>query len=256
MNSLAKMITIALLSAACLAGQAAPVMADTADYLWRQISGLLRQGRELEACEVATKMAPFEGHRAYIKAEKALLKRGISITSPLKSYSLKQIVALENALEAKRSVTGKLPQPGVRDGFEDAWGTALRVEMITRRTMIYLIRSAGPDKIFFTMDDLAIGVREQQEHSLKALPGSPMAPKRAPAKTIEEPEPQEEQPPADHGRSLGRSSMYQGRGPSQREGSGVEMEGDLDALQSAPATSGGQNSGGEQDVSLDDLLGK
>lgn len=121
----------------------------------------LAQGRLAEACQLALKMQPFKGRPEYDRAKALLLERGISLTSPLESLSIQRMIALQNLLEAQRRQTKALPRPGPYPDHPDAWGVPVRVEMITRRAFVYLLRSAGPDRKFMTEDDLALGTRDE-----------------------------------------------------------------------------------------------
>ncbi len=121
----------------------------------------LAQGRLEEACQLAIKMQPFKGRPEYDRAGALLLERGISLTSPLESLSIQRMIALQNVLETQRRQTKALPRTGPYPDHPDAWGVPVRVEMVTRRAFVYLLRSAGPDRKFMTDDDLALGTRDE-----------------------------------------------------------------------------------------------
>gem|GEM_PF-2190627 len=129
--------------------------------LEKGIREYLAQGRLDEACRLAVKMQPFKGQPEYDRAQALLLERGISLASPLESLSIQRMIALQNLLEAQRRQTRRLPRTGPYPDHVDAWGSPVRVEMITRRAFVYLLRSAGPDRRFMTGDDLALGVRDE-----------------------------------------------------------------------------------------------
>lgn len=137
------------------------VMADSPAELEQGIRADLASGRTLEACRLAIKMQPFKGRPEYDRARDLLLQHGISLTSPLESLSIQRMIVLQNLLEAQRRQTGKLPRNGPYPDHVDAWGSPVRVEMITRRAFVYLLRSAGPDRRYLTEDDLALGVRDE-----------------------------------------------------------------------------------------------
>lgn len=130
------------------------------EKLEQEIARALTQGREMEACQLALKMKTFKGTPGYDRAKAQLLAKGISLEAPLESFTVKRMIDLQNKLEAERARQGVLPEVGPRGEDPDAWGNPLRVELITRRSFAYMIRSAGPDQRFMTDDDLAIGVRD------------------------------------------------------------------------------------------------
>ncbi len=121
----------------------------------------LASGRVLEACQLAIKMQPFKGRPEHQRTRDLLLQHGISLSSPIESLSIQRMIALQNLLESQRRQTKALPRTGPYPDHPDAWGVPLRVELITRRAFVYLVRSAGPDRKFLTADDLAVGVRDE-----------------------------------------------------------------------------------------------
>ncbi|MFH1058654.1 MAG: hypothetical protein V1797_08255, partial [Pseudomonadota bacterium] len=182
-----RIVCLVLGTALCLASSLWAA-AGPEEGLEQEISRALTQGRDLEACQLALKMQPYKGTPGYDRAKATLLARGISLEAPLDSYTIKRMIELQNKLEAERSQRGALPDVGPRADHPDAWGNPLRVEIITRRTFVYMIRSSGPDQRFMTDDDLAIGVRDNAGHpaaernltpgmsSPDPLPGGPDTP--------------------------------------------------------------------------------
>ena len=150
-----------------LALGAGPAAAGGGEELAARIQAALAQGREKQACELALQMAPYKGTPAHAQAKTALLGQGISIESPLQSWTLKRIIELQNRLEGQRAAKGDLPRLGLYQDYPDAWGTPLRVEMVSRGSVLYLLRSAGPDRAFMTDDDLAVGTRQGQAAAAK-----------------------------------------------------------------------------------------
>lgn len=241
-----KSLMAALFLGIILLAVPAGASAEDPGNILRNLERALAAGEELRACRLAVQLKAYPESPAYAKAGNILLARGISITAPLKSYTIKRILDLQNATERIRARTGNLPDAGLRDAYEDAWGTPLRVEMISNKAFAYLVRSAGPDRRFLTGDDLAIGQRHDaaagppaagaQDQGLEGLPGADKASK-APAKV-------------DTARGVGYKSMLQ----RQQMGSGSDSGGGT--------TGGGATSGGsppshnpsEKKVSLDDLL--
>ncbi|MCA1906647.1 MAG: hypothetical protein LDL11_08685 [Desulfarculus sp.] len=138
-----------------------PALAEDPAELEKGIRDQLASGRTLEACRLAVKMQPFKGRPEYDRARELLLQYGISLASPLESFSIQRMIALQNLLEAQRRQTKALPRTGPYPDHPDAWDVPLRVELITRRAFVYLVRSAGPDRKFLTADDLAVGVRDE-----------------------------------------------------------------------------------------------
>ncbi len=164
-----------LLAAAAVLAWASPGLAKKpnpdekkAARLWSQIKGRLDQGRELEACRLARKMAPYGKTEAYARAKKTMLRRGISLETPLISWTSKAIVRTQNLVERDLIGTGDLKHIGALADHKDAWDTALRVEMVELGEYLYLVRSAGPDKKYLTGDDILIGGLKPKE--LKGQP--------------------------------------------------------------------------------------
>ncbi len=127
--------------------------------IWKKIQANLKVNRYRSACELALKLQPYKETPTYSIAEEALKKKGISIGDPLGSFTIMQIIALQNHTEAIRAKTGRLPEPGPRKKYEDGWYRALRIEQLSRKTFAYLIRSAGADGIWMSKDDYVIGQR-------------------------------------------------------------------------------------------------
>lgn len=267
-----KFSTICLLLGAALC-LAATVWAGPGpeEGLAQEISRALTQGRELEACELALKMQRFKGTPGYDRAKTELLARGISLEAPLDSFTIKRMIDLQNKLEAERGRTGVLPDVGPRSDSPDAWGNPLRVEIITRKTFVYMIRSSGPDQRFMTDDDLAIGVREK---------AAPSASERSITPGMASPDPLPGGPDAatggggggtgsgvgkaDPAREAGRRGLYGvGSGPGARP-SGGSAGGLTGAPAARPASQGAGQSApakpkpgaAEKEVTLDELLRK
>ncbi len=135
---------------------ALPARAGQAERLWAKAAKLLNQGRELEACKVVAKMAPYSETAVYAKASRILLKRGISIETPLTSWTVKQMLKLQNRIEHDLRATGDMPLIGPAPDFQDAWGRPIRVEMVEKPGVLYFIRSAGPDGRLYTADDAVV----------------------------------------------------------------------------------------------------
>ena len=125
--------------------------------IWAGIKANLDAGRELEACRLVKKLAPYENTETYHEAKKALLRKGISIQTPLVSYTSKAIVKAQNMVERNLVSTGDLKNIGVLPQHKDAWGTPLRVELATLKDYLYIVRSAGQDRKYMTEDDILIG---------------------------------------------------------------------------------------------------
>ncbi len=165
-----KRLLTVLFLALCMCAPNAALAGDDpkARALLGQISLQLDADNEWEACRLAVGMEQYKGTDSYALAEQKLLARGVSIAQPLHSYTIKQIVAVQNEAEQNRRKTGMLPRLGPRENFKDGWGMPLRVEFVTRETFVYVVRSAGPDKRYMTTDDLVIGTRGKAEGSLGA----------------------------------------------------------------------------------------
>lgn len=201
--------------------------------IWRQVQAKLKAGDELAACRLAVKLSSYSDTPTYAKASGKLLDYGISIEDPLGSYSIKKITELQNETEAFRKKHRALPSLGLYRKHRDAWGTPLRVDMMSRKGFVYLIRSAGPDRRYMTDDDYVIGVRGK-------------TPKSKVYKSVSE-----------KARETGRKSLLKSRRAPGQSSSG---------LPGLPGGSGGSgkvmkptakpDKSGEVSVSLDDLLKK
>lgn len=237
-----------------LAGALPALAVETAEDVYARIKTLLEEKRVLAAAREAVRMEPYKESEAYGKTEKLLRKIGISIGDPLKSYTVKQIIDLENHEERKRAASGDLPSPGSRPDYQDAWDMPLRIEMMSRPNILYLIRSAGPDRLFMSNDDLMIAVRagaipsKQGKSKTNRLGGAVM----------------HQLTPEEMLREKGKRSMLQGKSAPRPGGGGAR------GLPGASGYGGGSYSGGgsggkpapqtpqpeEKSVSVDDLLKK
>jgi hypothetical protein len=141
----------------CWAGKSNPEV-----VIWKKVKSHLAAGQLLNACQQADKLKQYPKTPSYKEAESFLQAKGISIEDPLGSYTMKQIVALQNRTESLRAVSGKLPPTGQRKKYRDAWGRALRIEYVARPGFMYVIRSAGRDGKFFTQDDYVLGIRKDR----------------------------------------------------------------------------------------------
>ncbi len=188
--------------------------------IWQKVQTLLAQGKELEACREAVKLQEYKDSPVYKKAQKELARRGISLADPLASYTAKRIVDLQNETQAVSAATGQLPKPGLRPRHKDAWGHPMRVELVTRGSFVYAIRSAGPDGRFMSDDDLVVGVRD--ERALDPTPANPW----------------------DTARQKGRSSMVKGRGVAEDGGSGGGMGGSMGGGSGGGSGGGGSHGAG------------
>ncbi|MFZ5587674.1 MAG: hypothetical protein ACOZHQ_17275 [Thermodesulfobacteriota bacterium] len=249
----------ALLCLALAAGAAGPEEA-----LEREIGRALTQGRELEACQLALKMQAFKGAPGYDRAKAQLLARGISLEAPLESYTIRRMIDLQNKLEAERAQRGLPPEVGPREDSPDAWDTPLRVEMITRRTFAYMIRSAGPDRRFMTDDDLAIGMRDKATPQTQDRGLAPGLTGHG-AAAEDEAAPLPGGPPgagsgqyrADPAREAGRRGLYGvGASPAGRPGSPDNLPGAGGGAGSAGGGPAAKPAPGEREVTLDELLRK
>lgn len=200
--------------------------------LWGRINQLLDDNNYKEACLLAVDMAPYKGSETYVRVEQKLLQRGISISSPLQSYTIKQIVAVQNEAEHSRLKTEMLPRLGPRENYKDAWGMPLRVEFVSNSGFLYLVRSAGPDKRFLTDDDLVIGTRGEKHFGGASEDGGrapSAAGKDSPAMT-QDPLTGETAKAASASasagpRDLGRDSLYHGQKtrPASNQPSGSDL---------------------------------
>lgn len=207
--------------------------------IWHKVESLLQQGKELQACKEALKLQEYKKSPIYKQAEKKMAQYGLSLEDPLASYTMKRIVDLQNETQAEAAASGQLPKAGIRAKHKDAWGHAMRVELVTRADFVYAIRSAGPDGRFFSSDDLVVGVRD--ERALDPAPANPW----------------------DTARDLGRGSLIKGRGATGGGGGtgGAPITGGgsrhgTGGVSSSPAAQEPAQKGGEREVTLDELLKK
>ena len=204
--------------------------------IWNQIKSHLNAKQYRAACELALKMQPYKETETYAIADKQLTKIGISLGDPLGSFTLLQIIALQNHTEAIRARTGRLPEPGPRPRFEDGWYRPLRIEQLSRKTFAYLIRSAGADGIWMSNDDYVIGQRRDAATRSNSNPVQ--------GKNVKQ-----------GVRDVGRKSMYTGQRKKQTgQLPGVGgSSGGLPAVKSSGGTPK-STSPGEKQVTIDDLL--
>ncbi len=204
--------------------------------IWHKVESLLQQGKELQACKMALKLHEYKDSPVYKEAEKKMAQHGLSLEEPLASYTVKRIVDLQNETQAEAAASGALPKPGVRAKHKDAWGHAMRVELVTKADFVYAIRSAGPDGRFLSSDDYVVGVRDAR--ALDPAPANPW----------------------DTARDIGRGSLIKGRGPSGSGGTGgIPSAGGgsrpgSGGASSPPIAKDPDQEGGEREVTLDGLL--
>ncbi len=231
-------LLLAILLGAWTAPQASAGLVEAA--IWRKVENLLQQGKELQACKEALKLHEYKDSPVYKMAEKKMAQYGLSLEDPLASYTVKRIVDLQNETQAEAAATSQLPKAGIRAKHKDAWGNAMRVELVVKHDFVYAIRSAGPDGRFFSSDDLVVGVRDTR--ALDPAPANPW----------------------DTARDLGRGSLIKGRGAAGRSGGtggalsggGGARSGSSGARQPPVAQEPPPREGGEREVTLDELLKK
>ena len=102
-------------------------------------------------------MAPFEGTQAFQAAAEAFQARGLSIQTPLLSWTAKALIRAQNVVEGELQKDGNISSIGVLRDHRDAWGNPIRVELVQMGEYLYVIRSAGPDGKYMSGDDPLIG---------------------------------------------------------------------------------------------------
>lgn len=141
--------------------------AEDAD-LQARIHRHLQAGQELEACRLAQKMANYKGGPAYEKARRELLGRGLSIDDCLTSLTVKRMMKVQNRVERELVLGQDLTKIGEQKDETDAWGTPIRFELVNRPGLLYFIRSAGPDKKYYTPDDAILAGKDREYKKKKS----------------------------------------------------------------------------------------
>ena len=127
-----------------------------ATAIYQKAESLRKEGRMLQALREFSRLVDFSDTKAFKNAEAALLKEGISIKSPLDSWTLKRMMEVQNRLVEQGKDWHRDGDITVPYSVTDAWGRSLMVAYSTGPKYSFYVFSAGADKQFNTDDDLKI----------------------------------------------------------------------------------------------------
>ena len=129
----------------------AETIKNKADNMWRL-------KKEVDALKLYKQLAiKFPKTSVRKSAEDQLLKTGISIGSPLVSWTSKRMFKMENTIVAYRDAKGAYPTGHVIKHPIDAWGNEIYYRLFPEKEMYdFIVFSKGPDKIKGTEDDILV----------------------------------------------------------------------------------------------------
>jgi len=129
----------------------------------QQAQAILDKARELErldrmpaAMREYDRLVEFKGTEIYQETEAALLKRGISIGSAETSWTIKEMYRIKNQIIREQRQEHPHGEITVPLEVKDTWGMPYFLHYSRGDKYYFLIKSAGPDKVFATDDDLKV----------------------------------------------------------------------------------------------------
>lgn len=129
---------------------------DEALALYNKAMTLKQDGYLVQALAVFDQMVDYEGTEAYKNANRELKNDGLSIGTAVRSWGVRQLIALENRVVLSGQLTHPEGDIEMVMPVMDLWGTPYHILYSTSPNYYFQIRSAGPDKIFDNNDDLAV----------------------------------------------------------------------------------------------------
>ncbi len=137
-----------------------------AEAVYQRAKKLEKEYKILQAYYMYDSLATFEGTEPYELAKAELLKRGISIGSCLNSWTVIEMVELQNLLKDHfKAYKQKAPSVKYASYF-DAWGHPIEVKWFPKDKVVFTLYSAGGDEEDGTDDDIILGYREQYQFEI------------------------------------------------------------------------------------------
>ena len=140
---------------------------------------LERSGDIMGALAEYDKLAQYPETQVYAEASEALESEGLTIGSAFSSYTLQEMFDILNAIVDKGWTEPPDGIPLAELPEIDAWGTHYWIEYSDGKKFFFAIRSAGPDRLLRTPDDLALYHRTSAGRQT-AGPPAPAAPEASP----------------------------------------------------------------------------
>lgn len=131
--------------------------ADPAQVLYDKAVALEGEGKIIEALNTYDKLMDYEGTEIFLKAEKELLDRGISIGICITSWTIQEMVRMENDIIRIRTEANEFPPVEEIPPRKDGWGADLIVTYKPKEHIHFQIYSPGPDQVNQTSDDIILG---------------------------------------------------------------------------------------------------
>jgi hypothetical protein len=146
-----------------------PTEEELAIVIYDEYRSLMASGKTLAALTALDRLQAYSNTDVYRQAFEEQLKKGISIGAALQSWTAQEMFKEKNRILAKDATIMKKARLPLPLEARDAWGTTMFVEFPDEtQTFAFLIRSAGPDCIFKTTDDLIL-----EQHQWSGQAGDP-----------------------------------------------------------------------------------
>jgi len=129
-----------------------------AEGIMKEADELWLVGQEIKALHLYKKLAKeLPETNAKKKAEDKLLKMGISIDVPLRSWTGKLLIKLESNIVDFRNQEGTFPESHAMKLSKDAWGNQIYFRLFpNKKKYDFIVFSNGPDKMKGTEDDILV----------------------------------------------------------------------------------------------------
>lgn len=134
---------------------------DPALSVYDEAKQLEKEGKFLAAYLMYDSLAAFPKSKIYKQAKEELEKRGLSIGACLHSWTVKEMVELENKCKRYYEHNKQAAPDKYLGPYYDGWGHPITVEWFPKDKIIFIIKSAGRDEKIDTEDDIFLGYREQ-----------------------------------------------------------------------------------------------
>lgn len=138
-----------------------------AEAIYQKARALEQEQKILQAYLMYDSLAAFEGTEPYELAKAELLKRGISIGSCLSSWTVIEMVELQNLLKDHYNIYKQNAPSTQYASYFDAWGHPIQVKWFPKDKVVFTLFSAGADEKEDTDDDIILGYREQYQFEIE-----------------------------------------------------------------------------------------
>jgi len=127
--------------------------------IYSQAKTLEKQGKIREALLIYDKLKEYDESETYIKAKNELLAKGYSLGSSLDSWTIKELVKIENLLLAYNKKYNCLPSADSLETYYDGWYNEIEIILLPNNKHLFKLLSNGADSLKGTDDDILLAYR-------------------------------------------------------------------------------------------------